>query len=267
MYYFGVCAIIKDEEPFLDEWMAYYTLLGAEAFYLYDNGSATPLRQTLRKYERFHTPESLRIHDAPGEKLQMITYGHCLAAYANKCRWIAFVDLDEFIVPKRHDTIPAMLEEFEPYAGLALSWRTFGSNGHVTRPQGLQIENYTRALAASHSLNRHIKTIVNPTLADHFSNPHICALKNPADRIVLENHELTNSAWTDVPSWEKGQINHYYFRSKKDFFTKLRRPRADNGAMRTMAEKGVVLVGEEEDTSAVRFAPGVKEIIHRTDGV
>ncbi|MDR3073291.1 MAG: glycosyltransferase family 92 protein [Deltaproteobacteria bacterium] len=260
MYYLGLCAIIKDETPFLEEWVAYHMHLGVEAFYLYDNGSRTPVRETLRPFERFHTRESLRIHNAPGERIQMITYGHCLAAYAGKCRWIAFMDLDEFVVPKRHESIPGMLEEFEPYAGLALNWQVFGSNGHLTRPEGLQIENYTRALAPDLPVHRHVKSIVKPDRASFFPNPHLCGLNQPGDAVVTENHEPLFRPRTDTPSREKGQVNHYYYRSKKDFYAKLRKPRADYSGMRKAAGN-LILSGDYEDRSACRFAPGVNNIL------
>jgi len=216
MHYLGLCAIIKDEAPFLEEWMAYYTHLGVEAFYLYDNGSKIPVNETLRLFERFHTPEKLFIHRVPGEKIQMAAYNLCCATYASRCRWIAFVDVDEFIVPKKHDSIPAMLEEFEPYAGLALNWQVFGSSGHLSRPEGLQIENYTRALDPGALIHRHVKCIVRPGKVDMFFGPHICELNSPEDVIVTENHEPLFGPITEALNREKGQVNHYYFRSIKD---------------------------------------------------
>ena len=42
MQYLGLCAIIKDEDLFLDEWIAYHMHLGVTAFYLYDNASRVP---------------------------------------------------------------------------------------------------------------------------------------------------------------------------------------------------------------------------------
>lgn len=76
----------------------------------------------------------------------MKCYNHCLSMYGKECEWMAFIDADEFIVPKKTTDLRPMLAEFEKCAGLAAAWRRFGSNGHLRRPEGLQIENYTRAL-------------------------------------------------------------------------------------------------------------------------
>ena len=38
-YFLGVAAIIKNEKPYLKEWLEYHRLQGVEHFYLCDNGS------------------------------------------------------------------------------------------------------------------------------------------------------------------------------------------------------------------------------------
>ena len=261
MRYLGLCAIIKDEDPFLEEWVAYHMSLGVETFYLYDNASEIPVRDSLRRFSSLATGASIMVYDAPGKMQQMPAYHHCLAKHADDCRWIAFVDSDEFITPSRADSIPAMLAEFEPYAGLALNWRTFGSNGHKLRPQGLQIENYTRALEDSHGMHSLLKSIVNPRSAKFFPNPHFCLLRNEAEHIVSEDHLPIDRAERPGATWDKGRISHYFYRSSQDFHLKTLRPRADNGEARPKGAKPPV--GEVEDRTAARFADGVRAILDR----
>lgn len=262
MHTLGICAILKDEDAFIHEWMAYYTLLGAEAFYLYDNGSKTPLRKTLANHEPFHTPESLRIHDAPGVKLQMIAYGHCLAAYKHACRWIAFVDIDEFIVPLQHDTIPDMMEEYAPYAGLGLNWKIFGTSGHAVRPKGLVIENFTRVTPDAF-MEKHVKSIVDPRMGAYFPNPHICAVTEGSPPVVSERHAPVTTALSSPPSWTMGQVNHYYYRSKQDYYAKLRRPRADTNELRPVTGRPHIPEGDAADDAILRFVPGVRNLMRK----
>lgn len=266
MHYLGICAIIRDETPYMEEWVAYYTHLGVEAFYLYDNESGVPLADTLAKYTRMLTPDRLHIHDAPGRTIQLITYNHCLAKYGNQCRWIAFVDADEFIVPKRCNDIPSMLEEFEPYAGLALNWKVFGTGGHARRPEGLQIENYTMAMNDEHERNSVVKVIMQPERTDHFfHNPHTCIVKDESVPIVTENHNPISIWFSKPPSRRTGQINHYYFRSKHEFYKKLRAPRADILELREPPENMIIPEGDYRDLSAARFAPGVKLLMKKAN--
>lgn len=261
MHYLGICAIIKDEDLFLDEWIAYYMHLGVDAFYLYDNASRIPLRQSLRKFGGLRTKSAMAVYDAPGRAMQMVTYNHCLRTNADQCRWIAFLDADEFAVPRHHESLPPMLEEFETHAGLALNWKAFGSNGHKLRPAGLQIENYTRALHDAHSQHTHVKSIVDPRRAHVFFNPHMCTVQNDGDHIVREDHTPITEGRSQSAFWEKGQINHYLYRSKQDFYAKLQKARADIFTGRNVPERFAVPEGDVADTSAARFAPGVRKIL------
>ena len=38
-HYLALCAIVRDEGPYLAEWIAFHRLVGVERFHLYDNGS------------------------------------------------------------------------------------------------------------------------------------------------------------------------------------------------------------------------------------
>lgn len=259
MRYLGVCAIIKDEDLFLDEWVAYYMHCGVTAFYLYDNASRIPLRQSLRKFSGLRTNVTMTVYDAPGKAMQMVTYNHCLRTNKDQCRWIAFIDCDEFIVPGHHAALPSMLEEFEPHAGLALNWKVFGSNGHKRRPTGLQIENYTKALADTVPGHTHVKSIVDPRRANFFFNPHMCTALEGA--IVREDGVPITEGRSATASWKKGQINHYLYRSKEDFYAKQKKSRADIFTGRRVPERFFVPEGDVVDESAVRFAPGVKKIL------
>ena len=264
MYYLGICAIIKNETPFLAEWVAYYMHLGVEAFYLYDNQSEEPIKETLRNFARSREKILLKVFDVPGKAMQMPVYNHCVEQNQNTCRWIAFVDLDEFIVPKLHETLPSLLEEFESHAGLSLHWKLFGSNGHKLRPAGLQIENYTKTMPDDFPVNQHVKSIVNPRSVKFFFNPHMCCLLKSDEHVVTEDHAPIAIATRPNPSWEKGQINHYYFRSRQDYALKMRSPRADIFGARVIPENLAPPEGDITDTCAVRFASGVKTILDRT---
>lgn len=46
-YYVIICAILKDETPYLIEWVEHHLKIGVEHFVLYDNNSIIPARQTL----------------------------------------------------------------------------------------------------------------------------------------------------------------------------------------------------------------------------
>lgn len=90
-----ICAILKDETPYLEEWIKHHLAIGVEHFVLYDNNSAIPIRETLKTYIRTGDVEVIEcpIVESP----QLKAYNHCLFEMHNRTKWIAFIDGDEFI--------------------------------------------------------------------------------------------------------------------------------------------------------------------------
>ena len=64
-----------------------------ERFFLYDNGSVDGFRQVLAPYVADGIVEA---HDW-AERPQYKAYDDCLARHGAEARWIAFIDLDEFL--------------------------------------------------------------------------------------------------------------------------------------------------------------------------
>ncbi len=52
MDYLSLCLVCKDENNYLAEWLNYHILMGVERFYIYDNDSQIPVRDTLKDYVR-----------------------------------------------------------------------------------------------------------------------------------------------------------------------------------------------------------------------
>ena len=258
MKYLGLCAIVKDEDPFLEEWVCHHALLGVEGFIIYDNGSVYPVRERLRPYMKgsFLTVVNIR-----GKGRQMIAYGHCLRTFGRDFRWIGFLDLDEYAVPKRTNDLRVLLQDYEDAAALGLNWQCFGTNGHITRPQGTQLENYVLALDNEY-LRRHIKSFVWPRGVAGIWSPHF-AVPFQGGYTVNEHHEPIDGAFSPF-SAELGQVNHYHYRSWQDYHAKLLRGRAVGG-MRAIPKKISPPCGDVPDTNALRFVPSLRAMLARED--
>jgi cellulose synthase/poly-beta-1,6-N-acetylglucosamine synthase-like glycosyltransferase len=128
---------VKDEDPYMPEWIEYHLKIGVTQFYIYNNGSQIPLTTSLKKYIDLGvvTPEVIE-----GVGVQTKAHAHCLEKYGSQCQWIAFIDADEFLVPKTlTGSLPDFLTAYEPYGGLAVNWLVFGSNGHIESRTGRYI--------------------------------------------------------------------------------------------------------------------------------
>ena len=252
-YYLSIAAIVKDEDDYIREFINYYSLLGVDHFYFYDNESRNSLKKLLTPFGR-----KVTVHSIKGKAKQMEAYRHCLSSYRKKTRWIAFIDADEFIVPKTSYLLTDFLRHYEYADAVGINWTLFGHNGHDTKPAGLVTENYTRR---EEKQNIHIKSLVNPLKTLQPSNPHHFMMKEGSIYVDVK-HNPIQSAFNEHHTIDVAQINHYFTKSAEEFVAKARRGRADTGEQRDVEKEFTQfknIWNEIEDKALVeKYLPALK---------
>ncbi len=257
----SICAIMKNEGPYLIEWLEFHKLVGVERFYLYNNNSTD---NTLALVSPYIDKQIVVFHDWPLKRGQQIkAYIHCLEQYKTESEWIAFIDLDEFLFPTEKDNLQEILAEFIDYPAVGVNWLNFGPSGHEKKPEGLQIENYIRRSKASYEGNRHIKSIVRPekVIAPPL-NPHEFSYIDGL-LAVTENFQEINGFMSETHSVEKLRINHYTTRSKEESRKKMMRGRPTTKKKRLWShfETRHKIFDRVEDLTIQRFLPQLKKNI------
>jgi len=201
----GICAIVKDERiSYASEWVQWYRELGVKRFFIYNNG-----------VEPFVTGPDIVETAWPGKAVQLAAYDHCLA-YNQGMDFIAFIDLDEFIV----GPLISKLEHVEN--GLALNWRMYGSSGLNYNHQGRQLGVFRKY--APPTACETVKTIVRVNNAIQALSPHHFLFRN-GKGVQSLNGAIVSSPINPISSWPEVWINHYILRSKADWFYKAYRGR------------------------------------------
>lgn len=155
----AVCAIAKNEGPYFKEWIEWHLAHGVDQFFIYDNESNDGTREILEPYiERGVVDYKYW----PGYRMQLAAYDHCLEHHRFDSRWIAFIDLDEFIVPVKDATIPDFLKRFEAFPAVEINWLVYGSGGNKEKSNEDVMKRFRFHSLPDHYLNRHVKSIVNP---------------------------------------------------------------------------------------------------------
>lgn len=176
---------------------------------------------------------------------------------------MAIIDADEFIVPVgKYNTIPELLHEFEEYPAIGANWIRYDSNNHVTKPEGLVIENYTQVHADFCSVNLIIKSIVNPRKTICSLSPHECLFFPLSSKryAVTENFEkIPGGGRSPSVSTEKIRINHYYSKSLEEYKLKISRGMADSMQYRPIRMEDVCFENPMQDDSALRFVEMVRK--------
>jgi len=179
-HYLVACAILRDEAPYLAEWIAFHRLVGVEHFFLYDNDSADHPEAVLAPYLADGSvtlrPWPVPFHEHAARR----AYADCLDRVRGRARWLACLDLDEFLFSPREARLDIVLREFEAHPGVVVRWQVYGSSGAEAAAAAPVIERFSRRAPTEWIRNRRVKSIVDPARALRPVNPHHFAYRDGA---------------------------------------------------------------------------------------
>jgi len=247
-HYLSICAILKNERPYLREWVEHHLKQGVEHFYLYDNGSEDTPREVVTDY---HEQGMITWHQVFGIGKQREAYDHCIGHHKEDTEWCAFIDIDEFLWSVKNITVRDDIRakyEIDNVSVIAVHWLLFGSCGHTAYDAQPVVQRFTRRAAA---VNPHVKSIVRMSDAICMANDaHTFRVKNTA---IDENYnELAKDYALSSPATASVlAINHYVTKSRQECLVRRATPRADSGAIR---EQGFFEAHDCNDVEDLRLA-------------
>lgn len=228
-YYLAVCAIAKNEGPYFKEWIDWHVKQGVEKFYIYDNESTDCTKDVLAPYIESGIVEYKYF---PGYRRQLAAYDDCFERHRLETRWLAIIDLDEFIVPIKDKNIPDFLRRMEDFSAVEINWLCYGSGGAKKKEPGGVMERFKCHSHPEHRLNTHVKSIVNPRRVCTMTGCHEAA--RISGNAVDSHGNIINKHFKQrVPQQDVIRINHYAVRSFEEFIEKQARGRA-SGTKRTV---------------------------------
>lgn len=252
-YKLAACAMFKNEAPWMKEWIEYHRLLGVDHFYLYNNDSTDDYNDLLAPYVKEGLVELIewcscdahKILDNTGpahEPYQTAAYNDCLKKRAlGKAKWVAVVDIDEFIVPvlglkSFHNLLDKMAKN--NVGSLKMHWKLFGtSNIWTLSLDELLIEKLTHRAPNELEQNKHVKSIHRPE-AVQFCYIHHAKLNKGFKKKRLDP--------------ETFRIHHYWTRTEKCCAEK-------RGLNKTNAEDFLNVLNQQEDKAIFQYLPTLKE--------
>ena len=187
-HYLAIACIFKDEAPYLPEWIEFHRGCGVEHFFLYDNASTDNSVEVLEPWTRAGIVTIIDWRIPFRQKAQRQAYQHCLETFGPSARWLAFIDVDEFLFPVDRPLLPAVLADYESHPGVVVNWQVYGSATADRRPAGLVIESYLHRARTQWVRNRRVKSIVDPSRTATATGPHLFIYRDDA-LAVTENGE------------------------------------------------------------------------------
>jgi len=203
-----IVAIAKLESAYIEEWVKYHLTLGFEHIYLYDNDDQPTYATLLQKYSNYVT-----VYHRPGNNyhkgIQFIVledfYTNIMPT--NGITHVTHIDIDEFIVLKKHNNIKDFIQEYitGDCAGIGINWRYFGSSGHTeASPEPVTV----RFTKCDLNGNRHVKTIFAVEDYQWFDNQHYIY---PKKGKFIKNTlgEPFRGPFNEHIDFSVAQLNHY----------------------------------------------------------
>jgi hypothetical protein len=225
----AVVAIMKNEGAYLKEWIEYHRMAGVEKFYLYDNESTDNTKEILEPYIREGIVDYVYF---PGTGMgnQVRSYADAVRRVRNSVKWLAVIDIDEFIVPVEKNKIIDVINDLQTAVrrkkhkklfGLAVHWVQYGYDGHYTKPDGLIIENFRKNGGAGEM----VKSIVNPRASIFL--PYL-SVHTPIylDFGFGRTETGEQDPWKNPVSVNTIRINHYSTKSYEELRKKIERNKA-----------------------------------------
>mmetsp|Transcript_31573 Transcript_31573/g.73981 ORF Transcript_31573/g.73981 Transcript_31573/m.73981 type:complete len:638 (+) Transcript_31573:199-2112(+) len=242
-----ICVVQKEELNYIDEWVDYNLGIGFSDIYIYDNSDDSLL---MKEWEMERNDARIHLIPYPGPKVQVSVYKDC-AHRVQKLNhtWVAFIDVDEFLVLKEDENVVEFAKKYVPEGHLAINWEMFGTSSlHHYEPfpvtQRFQCIYYTERNQFTKSLIK----VADLGDIDKIRSPHAFPIRNGTQRVDTDGRPARGSRH-EGPR-DVAVFNHYYYKSFEEYVEKRERGDVFYGAkgvkpnITAMAKAGLGLSGE-----------------------
>ncbi len=233
-----VVTSVRNEGPFLLEWIAYNRALGVGEFIIYSNDSVDGTAALLHRLDRRgvirHVLNPYRLIRDETKPQQTAIIGALDYIALHNPEIVAAIDVDEFVaIHVGKGTLADLFDAVGPFDAISLVERRFSACGHTSFADDFVIRRFTEAepATAPHGEHRHVKTFMRvrrglafrnhrPMVTARFRNHDFAWFDGAGQRMsrrfvqgkarVVENH----------PAQTLAQLNHYGTRDEESFRVK-----------------------------------------------
>ena len=238
-----IVGCMKNEAPYIIEWVAYHRAIGFDNFLIYTNGCEDGTDEILDRLQELGVLQHRLNDDWKGKSPQQFALNRALKEpVIEQADWIAHIDVDEFVnVRTGNGTLADLFDAIPDATNLAMTWRLFGHNDVTQLYDDFVIDQFDTC-APKYCPKPHtvwgFKTMFRNIGAYAKMS---CHRPNKLDPAWRQKVKWVNGSGKDITdeTAEKGwrssmksvgydlvQLNHYALRSAESFLIKRQRGRA-----------------------------------------
>lgn len=240
---YALITSIKDEAPYIIDWVAHHRALGFDHIVIFQNDSvdgSNHLCSALQDAGFIQYFNNSNPQDAPASvqhfpaQRRAYGWGQLTPAVAQS-DYMFLADIDEYLELPRDNTFGDMIARLNDPEIVSFAWRMFGSAGKTTFEHKPVCERFCKAADISNQGGlrafKQIKSAFRPTLTQKFNvhrplnaNDHDWRWVTPDGREI----DLTANVAKDF-DYSFAQLRHYHCKSRAEFMVKMLRGYASHG--------------------------------------
>lgn len=173
-----ICAIAKNENNYINDWVNYHIKLGFDHIYLFDNNSC----KTAFVGDAIEQRDKVTIYDKRSIKktlFQTECYNEFYEAEKDNFDWCLFFDIDEFLAGV--DNVKDFLsnKKYADFLQIRILWKTFTDDNLITRDIKVPVWEAFKTITHNQSLNKQGKAFVRGHLNNAVIGVHRARIRNP----------------------------------------------------------------------------------------
>ncbi|MCE8524441.1 glycosyltransferase family 2 protein [Ruegeria pomeroyi] len=238
-----IVGCMKNEAPYIVEWVAYHRAIGVDNFLIYTNDCSDGTSEILDRLQELGVLQHRNNDKWKGNSPQQHALNQALKEPVLKnSDWIIHIDVDEFInIRCGNGTLDDFFAAAPEATNVAMTWRLFGHNGVTELKDGFVIDQFD-ACAPKYCPKPHtvwgFKTMFRnigayEKISCHRPNKLDEAFEAQVKWVNGSGQDMTGEAlksgWRNSKKsigYDLLQLNHYALRSAESFLVKRQRGRA-----------------------------------------
>lgn len=238
-----IVGCMKNEAPYILEWIAYHRAIGVDNFLIYTNDCTDGTDKILNRLQQMGIVQHRNNDKWRGKSPQQ----HALnmsrkEPVIRNAEWLIHIDVDEFInVRTGNGTLDDFFAVVPDATNVAMTWRLFGNNGVTQLSDDFVIDQFDRC-APKYCPKPHtawgFKTMFKNIgaygkISCHRPNKLDESLRDQVHWVNGSGQDMTeevaNNGWRNSRrsiGYDLLQLNHYALRSAESFLIKRQRGRA-----------------------------------------
>lgn len=283
-----IVATMKDEGPYILEWLAYHHVIGFDHFVVFSNDcwdtTAEILQTVSEEFGLVSYFDNSELHGLEkGENRDPQRRAYKRATHNSRVQnadYVLVIDADEFLnIHAGAGTLDDLLDAATPFEAMSFTWKIFGSSQITDIEDELITSQFAKCIEINRATLKRkmgVKTLFHPRRVQKIGvhrpfydaaimtgHSKIRWLNGSGEDVFDYYRDLVWHACEDTHGSDLAEINHYAVKSAGAFLTKMRRGSANSHNDNRISLEYLEFYDHNEatDTSIQRHEVAVKAVL------